>query len=154
MKTEIPFFRTPFNYDRNAASDDSGLRCDDPTRTQQHFREECDINTIVERFGLTGELPSDLRVPQYGDFTNVFDYHSAMNAVAAANESFDLLPASIRARFENDPAQFVDFCTDPANKDELIKMGLAVASAATKAESSSSNLDSSKSIADENQPNG
>lgn len=55
-----PFLRTPYNYDMNAAGDESGLRCEDATRAQQQFKEESDINTIVARFGLTGEMPDNL----------------------------------------------------------------------------------------------
>lgn len=121
-----PFVRSAYNYDRDAASDESGLRCDDPSLAQQQFKDECDINTIMERFGQTGQLP-DVRMPQYGDFTGVQDYHSAMNAVVEAQESFLALPAYVRARFENDPGQFVDFCLaedTPEHRAEAVRLGL------------------------------
>ena len=51
-----PFLRSLYNYDRDAASSESGLACDDPTLAQQQFRDEADINTILERFGRTGLL--------------------------------------------------------------------------------------------------
>lgn len=121
---EVPFCRSAYNYDRDFASDESGLRCEDVSRTQQHFADEVDINTIVRRFGLTGELPSNVRVPQYADFDEIVDYHSAMNLVAAANEAFDQMPAEVRTRFVNDPGKFVDFCSDPANRAEMARMGL------------------------------
>ena len=78
------FLRTPYNYDVDAVSVASGLKCEDATRTQQQFAEEADINTIVERFNLTGQLPQDVRPPQYADFEGVFDFKSAMNAIRAA----------------------------------------------------------------------
>lgn len=121
-----PFVRNPYNYDVDAASDEAGLRCDDVTLTVQDQRDECDINTIVRRFGLTGQLPVDVRSPQYGDFVGITDYHSAMNAIALANESFDLMPAEVRARFGNDPAAFVDFCSDPSNFVEMKSLGLLI----------------------------
>lgn len=122
---KTPFLRTAYNYDTNQASIDSGLACPrDESKTQQHFKEECDINTIVERFHITGELPENVRMPTYADFTDVFDFHTAMNAIAKANESFDQMPANIRARFQNDPAQFVDFCSKEENREEAIKLGL------------------------------
>lgn len=120
----VPFFRTPYNYDRDLASDESGLRCDDPSLAKQQFREEADINTIVERFNLTGQLPDNVRLPSYGDFLGVGDYHTAMLAVRAAAEDFMALPAALRARFGNDPAQFVDFCSDESNTEEARKLGL------------------------------
>lgn len=124
---KIPFLRSPFNYDRDAASNDSGLECLDPTMAQQQFREECDINTIMERFGRTGELIAPVRMPQYGDFDGVNDYHSAMNAIVEAQSAFDSLPAKIRARFGNDPAEFLDFVYNEENRDEAIRLGLVEA---------------------------
>jgi len=123
MKKSI-FIRTPYNYDTDEVSNETGLVCPEPTMAQQQFREEADINIIMERFGRTGELVAPVRLPQYGDFTGVTDYHSAMNAVVEAQASFDSLPANIRARFQNDPAQFVEFCLDDSNRHEAVKLGL------------------------------
>lgn len=120
----IVFLRTPYNYDREAASDDSGLMCADPSLAQQQFREDSDINTIVKRFNLTGEVPQGVNVPRYGDFALVYDYHSAMNLVLAADEAFMQMPAEVRARFRNDAGAFVDFVSDPANAAEAAKLGL------------------------------
>lgn len=128
------FLRTEFNYDRDAASLESGLRCDDVSLAKQSFADEADINTIVRRFGLTGQLPSGVEAPTYGDFVGVFDFHSAMNAVAQARESFDKLPADVRYRFNNDPGQLVDFCSDEANRAEAEKLGLVVPAPAVLAE--------------------
>lgn len=93
-------------------------------RTQQEFAEEADINTIVRRFGLTGELPENVRIPQSGDFTGVTDYHSALNLIREADEGFMELPAELRARFEHDPGRLMAFLEDASNKDEAIKLGL------------------------------
>lgn len=114
----------PYGYDADEHSFETGLRCEDPTLAQQHMAEETDINEIVRRFGLTGELPSGVRMPTYGDFTGVYDYQSALNAIKAAEESFSTLPAEVRARFGNDPAAFVDFCSDDANRSEAESLGL------------------------------
>lgn len=121
-----PFVRNPYNYDMSAASNETGLRCKDETLTKQAFAEESDINTIVKRFGLTGQLPEGLRAPQYGDFTEIGDFHQAMQAVREAQESFMQLPPNIRARFHNDPQELLEFCADNDNYDEAKKMGLVV----------------------------
>jgi phage internal scaffolding protein len=110
------------NFDQ--ASDETGLKCLDKSLTKQSFAEEADINTIVRRFLLDGQMPNNVRMPTYGDFTNVTDYHTAMNAVAQANEAFDQLPAAVRLRFHNDPAEFVEFCSNDENRQEAVKMGL------------------------------
>lgn len=110
--------------DHSKASIETGLKCLDKTLTQQHFLEECDINTIAERFGLTGELPHVQQLPTYDDFEGIFDYQTAMNAIVAARETFMLYPAKLRARFNNDPQEFVKFCSDHENADEIIRLGL------------------------------
>lgn len=119
------FLRTPYNYDMHEASRLSGLSCSDPTRTQQNFKEECDINTIVRNFGVTGEMPLTTATPLQGDFADAAtDYQSALNLILQADQSFMELPSDVRKRFNNDPGAFVEFASDPANRDEVEKMGL------------------------------
>jgi len=116
--------KNPITYDRDKNSNNSKLVFTRPTRTQQSFRDECDINNILRKFNVTGQLPLGSVQPQYGDFSGITDYQSALNAVMAAQDSFLALPAKVRARFDNDPALFVDFASDEANKDELKALGL------------------------------
>ncbi|WNK15022.1 MAG: internal scaffolding protein [Microvirus sp.] len=94
-------------------------------RTKQSFRDECDINRIMARYAKSGVLPDLIRGnPQYGDFSSVADYQSALNIVVLAEEQFASLDGQVRARFGNDPACFLSFCSDPANRSELARMGL------------------------------
>lgn len=118
------FVRSAYNYDMDEATNETALGDFDKSKTRQEFKDEADINNIVRRFGLTGELPKNVRMPTYGDFTGLADFHQAMNAVVAAEESFDRMPADVRARFHNNPAEFVDFCSDEKNADEAKKLGL------------------------------
>lgn len=116
--------KNPITYDRDKNSDLAKLVFVGPTRTQQSFRDECDINNILRKFNVTGQLPVGSVQPQYGDFSGITDYQSALNAVMAAQDSFLQLPAKVRAKFGNDPAVFVEFASDEANKDELKALGL------------------------------
>ena len=125
-KVEIPFLRTPFNYDRDLASEESGLKCEDPSLTQQQFKEEADINTIVDRFMKSGVLPSPAVMPQFMDVEGVFDYQTAMNYVRQADENFMRMDAKVRARFNNSPQEFLEFFANPENTQEAIRLGLAV----------------------------
>lgn len=118
------FLRTGYNYDGDAVSRETALTCDDESLAVQSERDECDINTIVRRFGLTGELPGDLAMPQSGDFTGLPDFHTAMNMVRSAQEEFLRVPADIRARFNNDPQMLMNFVDDDANRDEAKRLGL------------------------------
>lgn len=120
------FLRSPYNYDMNKASDEAGLSCHDPSLTQQQFKEETDINFIVDRFMKTGHIPTPVSMPQYADYDGVFDFQSAMNVVRAADENFMRMDAKVRARFHNSPQEFLEFFADPANADEARRLGLLV----------------------------
>lgn len=118
------FVRAGYNYDMDAVSLETGLKCEDPSMAQQQFLEESDINTLVERFGLNGEMPAAVVVPQYGDYSGVNDFQSAMNAVLSASKNFMELPAKVRSRFDNDPQKFLEFVSDDANIEEARTLGL------------------------------
>jgi len=100
------------------------------SRTKQSFRDECDINFIMDKWKRTGEIPAasvgKMR-PKYGDFSNPNDYMEACNRVLDANEAFASLPAFLRDRFANEPANLIAFLSDSNNQDEAIKLGLAQA---------------------------
>jgi len=125
MVTKV-FVRNEYNYDMDEASLESGLECKDESLAVQSQKDESDINVIVRRFGLSGELPQGVRAPTFGDFSDVVDFQTAMNAVRSAEESFMAMLAEVRSRFANDPQAFVEFCSDEANLDEMRKLGLAV----------------------------
>jgi len=120
-----PFIRTPYNYDTDAISNKTGLDCGPETKTQQQFKDEVDINTIVERFGVTGEMPEKFNFPTEQDFSETFDFQSAMNITIQARDEFMKMPAKTRARFQNDPQQFMEFMHDDGNIEEAIRLGLA-----------------------------
>jgi phage internal scaffolding protein len=124
MTKKAIFLRTPYNYDLDAASNESGLACEEPSLAQQHFKDECDINTILQKFNVTGLLPQSPLSPRYGDFSGIGDYHTALNRVIAAQDEFEALPAQIRARFENDPAKLIEFLGDESNRSEAEELGL------------------------------
>lgn len=101
------------------------LQCNDPLITEQHHAKSCDINNILARAIKNNGLISHVNSMQgdYSGLASQIDYHEAVNAVMAADNSFNLLPASIRTQFENDPAQFLDF-VDNADQSDLKELGL------------------------------
>ena len=98
-----------------------------PSRAKQEFREEADINHIMEEYKTTGFLPG-LREAEavYGDFTNpeLTNYQDAMNIVLSANELFAQLPPRVRERFANDPVNLILFVQDGNNRKEAIELGI------------------------------
>lgn len=92
--------------------------------TVQDQKDVCDINKIMARYKKTGLVLQSTRPPMYGDFTSVPDYVDAMQTVRTAQEMFMALPSDLRKKFENDPAKFIAYMEDPANREESIKLGL------------------------------
>lgn len=109
--------------------DPGALYCRDPSLTKQAFKDECDINKIMSMFRNASEAEAYISTlgPQNGsyfDCTQVVDFRTARDQVLQAEQAFKALPANVRSRFENDPAQLVEFCADPANRDEMVRLGL------------------------------
>lgn len=127
-----PFFKTPFNFDTDAESDRTSTRCKDPSKAQQHQLEEADINTIVKRFNITGQLPQIPLPPPIAEFGEIFDFQTAMTVVNQAKLAFGALPATVRATFNNDPhayVAYVDAAIEAGDLDQLRKWGVAVPAA-------------------------
>ncbi|WNK14018.1 MAG: internal scaffolding protein [Microvirus sp.] len=100
----------------------------EPSRTHQEYRDECDLNKIMDKYRHTGVLPAArLGVtpaqPRYGDFRGV-DYHAAQTIIADANQRFEALPAVVRDRFRNEPVNMIKFLQDSNNRAEAEKLGL------------------------------
>lgn len=112
-------FRTIYDKIKNV------VHFTEPTKTQQQFEEECNINNILKRYKQTGivtHLAHEL--PVYGDFSDVPDYQTAFDIVVSAHDNFMRLPADLRKRFNNDPAQLLDFLKDESNYEEAVELGL------------------------------
>lgn len=130
MKNAV-FFRSGFNYDCDAVSNETALSNFEPTLTVQSEAENCDINVILERFGQGISPPVTTLPPYEGEWTQTLSFTDAMNLVAHARESFMELSANIRARFHNNPQEMLDFIYDDSNYDEAIKLGLVPARVST-----------------------
>lgn len=92
--------------------------------TKQEFKDECDINHILAR--LQDGPPKPWASPpslRYGDFAAAPDFLAAQLLVKAAEEQFLSIRADLRERFNHDPATFLRFLHDPANRDEARKLG-------------------------------
>lgn len=99
-----------------------------PGRTKQEFVLECDINNILKMYKKTGiiqHVQTRAAQGQYLDLPSEVDFQASLNAVIQAEEAFASLPSKLRSRFGNDPAEFLAFCENPNNLDELRELGLA-----------------------------
>ena len=73
--------RSAYTFDPDVVSHETALDCGDEAVTQQCFKDECDINILLAKFAVTGQLPENVRVPQYVDFEETFDFHSSMTII-------------------------------------------------------------------------
>lgn len=90
----------------------------------QSFAEECDINNIMAKFTRTGLIEwSNKYEGTYDDVSGV-TFEACMDTVLKAQEMFDDLPSSVRNRFQNNPAAFLDFIGNAENREEAQKLGL------------------------------
>ncbi len=95
------------------------------SRTKQSFLEETDINNILAKYQKTGLATHVNKYEgRYGDMPEQSEFHEAMNTITEANSMFAELPSSIRGRFKNDPAAFLEFIHNEDNRDELVEMGI------------------------------
>lgn len=101
-------------------------KSDLPSLTQQQFKDEVDINNIVNNLR-KGIIPPHMAAhkPQYGDATSI-EYVDALNKVAQINNVFERLPARLRAKFQNRPEMLMKWLEDPENAEKAKKMGLLV----------------------------
>lgn len=110
-------------YDPPASA---GITFTEPTRTQQHFRDECDINKVVERALRTGDatLFTTTQRAEYYDCTAFESYQASIDYVRDVEDDFDSLPSKTRKFFGNSVENYVSFMSDPRNAAQAVKLGL------------------------------
>lgn len=117
-------------YTRYVTPPEVSLEFKKPSMTEQHFKDECDINNIVAQYQQTGVMPSGDRQPLFGDFANFpQDLQASQAFFDEAAERFMQLSSDIRKRFGNDPVQLLSFLHDEKNREEAISLGLVNAPA-------------------------
>lgn len=101
--------------------------CKDEHLAKQEFKKETDINYIVKSAMRNDEdLLQPVKIAQQIaiDLSKMPTYPEMLQKVIEAQQSFDQLDAKVRRRFNEDPAQLIEFLQDPANKPEGQKLGL------------------------------
>ncbi len=99
-----------------------------PSRTKQAMGEESDINIIMAKYEKTGIINHVAKHgPRYADMPDQTEFSEAMNLVTDAQSMFEDLPAGLRSRFHNNPAEFLEFMSDEEkNLEEMRELGLIV----------------------------
>lgn len=93
--------------------------------TEQHHKDDLDINRIVNRALRDGAMDPSLNrhFGKFMDASDSVDFLEANIRYRQGVEAFENLSSKIRTRFNNDPHQLMQFLEDPANRDEAIKLG-------------------------------
>lgn len=112
-------FRTPYTTRYRVVTVN-----DEPSLTKQSFKDECDINTIMDKFTKTGVLNHVARHQMQYGYATATDLREALDIIEQGQSMFMDLPAVVRKRFNHDPAEFLEFVQNPANKEELADLGL------------------------------
>lgn len=94
------------------------------SKTNQGKKNKVSINTIMARYHKAMSVASDPRDGLYGDFSDKASYHEALSRIRDAQNDFDQLSASLRKRFDNNPANLIDFLSDEKNREEAMDLGL------------------------------
>lgn len=76
--------------------------------TMDSFKDECDINVVVDRF-LRGEgVPGDLPRGEYVDVSGFGDFLEHQSRVLEADRMFMALPGKTREKFGHSTARFLE----------------------------------------------
>lgn len=122
---EPPYFKTPWNHDTDAESARCALTTTDPSRTQQQFAKESDINVILARFLQTGELAITGQ-PKYMNIDELHDLQDSIVTRHQVEEAWNELPAAVR-NILKDPktfVEYVDHCVSTGDLEPLEELGL------------------------------
>lgn len=98
-----------------------------PSMTKQEFQFECDVNNVIKSFKphqMMQALQQNLNAGNYADLPDSYDFQEALHLIKHAEQQFMTVPAKVRDRFGQDPAQFLAFLEDPRNADEARTLGL------------------------------
>lgn len=128
---EAIMWKTPYNHDTDAEAARTATLNTEKSMTQQNFKDEQDINTIVARVMKTGTLPDIPIPPMYADLSTQEDYHTMLNRIAETNGLFYRLDPELRAEYNNDPGAWLQDVNEKLNNGDLAplrEMGLDLSS--------------------------
>lgn len=100
---------------------------EEPSRTQQQFRDQVNVNSIMAKYKKTGLIDHVRDNPgTYSDMTQIGSYQDALQKVINAQQTFETLPSNLRQKFGHDPQQLITFLSDDKNYDEAVQLGLVI----------------------------
>lgn len=96
------------------------VHSDQPSKTNPNYKDEVDVNNIMDRFLKTGQLSHVSNQPlAYVDYSQTPpDLQSTLHFIKDQNELYQSLNKKNKNRFPT-IEQFLEFAENPANQEEL-----------------------------------
>ncbi len=96
-------------------------------RTKQSFKDACDINKLLEKAAKQGGLSHiEKHGAKYADYAAI-DWENLPLQLARGQQVFNELPAELKREFDQNPADFYEYVTDPQNAGRLEELIPAIA---------------------------
>jgi phage internal scaffolding protein len=100
---------------------------ENPSKTQQQFKDECNVNNIIAKYKKGVPITHlNNKTGVYADFTEIGSYQEALGKVIEADKAFNDLPSTLRSKFHNSPQELIDYLNDKDKIQESIELGLRV----------------------------
>lgn len=98
---------------------------EEPSMTDQAFKDDVNVNLIMERFMKTGHLPLRQAQPIFADLSMTsIDLPTALRMIRDSEKAFGELPVEVRQKFGYSPEAMILFLQNPENHKEAIELGL------------------------------
>lgn len=94
---------------------------DRKTKTIQSEKTHSNINNIVAKAHRTGQLPILMRRQPIPSLPDAMSYQEALDKVVFAQQSFERLPAAVRAEFGNNPQNMLQAVEQSQNNPDMKK---------------------------------
>lgn len=93
-------------------------------KTEQAQKHLTDVHALLEPAKKRGLLRHAYDYEGEYDDIPPLTYEDALNTVAKAEQMFDALPRDIKNKHGNNPSNFLAWAQDPANGEQMLKMGI------------------------------
>lgn len=110
-------------YTRENGTTGIKVYSDQPSKTNPNYKDEVDVNNIINRFLQTGNLTHTSNQPMdYIDQSNMqTDLQSALHFIKNQEEIYRTLTKKHKKMFPT-IEQFLEFAENPENQEELLKI--------------------------------
>lgn len=129
IEKDLPVWKTPYNHDTDLEARRTGTYNDEESLTKQEFKDDADINIIMERFLRNGSLPPPVLPEHFLDLSERPTYFDTQQRLAEASKTFYMLDAQLRAKHLNDPNRWADAvvkAVDTNDREALRALGVEV----------------------------